>query len=384
MNHALHLVLAGALATGACVENLPPITGTQGLKVDVITPADPGSATNRLDDAARDIVVKVTALDANGEVDTSVSRDVDVYVQFLGTLTPNHEKGVPLATVPLVAGVSANATISLPPVFGATEIWFEDTNGADASYALGATVPLWFRDPTIADFQTPTDEAALDALERSPLQNKQIAVSQSRYGTRGRLIVTGVYAQGYTLSDVECADDAGTPPCVADDYDHGFIFTFSRPKDQNGDPLEVGTRISRFTGAVSEFNGLTEIGFPQTFTADEPANAARAPAPHVADNSWFTNKIQFERNEAGLIEVDNATVCPLDADYATYKQWKLDLGSGCGKAINLITAGVVDFDPAAFEGMALPKVIGTLRPINIGTFNVWIMYPRFAADVVTP
>lgn len=384
MNHALHLAVVGALAAGACVDQLPPITGTQALRVDVITPADPGSTDTRLDDTARDAVIKVTAIDAHGEVDTTVSRDVDVYVQFLGTLTPNHEKGVPLTTIPLVAGVSANAAVSLPPVFGATEIWVEDTNGDGASFALGASVPLWFRDPTISDFQKPENEMALDALERSPLQNKQIAVSQSRYGATGRMVVTGVYAQGYTLSDVNCADANGTPPCVAGDYDHGFIFTFSRPKDQHGDALDVGKRITRFTGAVSEFNGLTEIGFPQTFAADEAAVPAQAPAPHLADQTWFTNKIQFERNEAGLIEVDGATVCPLDADYTTYKQWKLDLGAGCGKAINVITAGVVEFDPAAYVGMALPKVIGTLRPINIGTFNVWIMYPRFAADVVTP
>jgi len=27
-------------------------------------------------------------------------------------------------------------------------------------------------------------------------------------------------------------------------------------------------------------------------------------------------------------------------------------------------------------------VIGVLRPVNIGTFNVWIIYPRSAADLV--
>jgi hypothetical protein len=25
--------------------------------------------------------------------------------------------------------------------------------------------------------------------------------------------------------------------------------------------------------------------------------------------------------------------------------------------------------------------VGTLRPVNIGSFNVWIVYPRSAADL---
>jgi hypothetical protein len=32
-------------------------------------------------------------------------------------------------------------------------------------------------------------------------------------------------------------------------------------------------------------------------------------------------------------------------------------------------------------GKTLPRVVGTLRPVNIGTFNVWIVYPRSAADL---
>jgi hypothetical protein len=31
-------------------------------------------------------------------------------------------------------------------------------------------------------------------------------------------------------------------------------------------------------------------------------------------------------------------------------------------------------------GKTLPRLVGNLRPINIGSFNVWIIYPRSAAD----
>ena len=55
--------------------------------------------------------------------------------------------------------------------------------------------------------------------------------------------------------------------------------------------------------------------------------------------SWFDSLVEFEKVESFLIQIDGATVCPIDDDYATYKQWKLNLGEGCGRqAINVITA----------------------------------------------
>ena len=251
--------------------------------------------------------------------------------------------------------------------------------------AHGAIARIRARDPFIADIQTPADETSLGALEVSPLENKQVAVNSSRYGATGRMVVNGVYAQGYTLDDVDCADANGTPPCVAGDYDHIYVFSFSRPADQTGASLAVGETVTGFTGGVSEFNGLTEIGFPQSFTGDDTtAHPEQVAPPVVVQTSWLTNPIMFERNEAGLIEVDGATLCPLDSDYTTYKQWKLDIGAGCGSPINIITSGVVDFDPSTFVGQVIPKVVGSLRPVNIGSFNVWIMYPRFAQDLTLP
>ena len=78
-------------------------------------------------------------------------------------------------------------------------------------------------------------------------------------------------------------------------------------------------------------------------------------------------------------------MCELDDDYETYSQWKLDLGNGCGDAVNVITTGQVnDFSPADHVGQTLPRVMGTLRPVNIGSFDVWIIYPRTAEDLTLP
>jgi hypothetical protein len=375
--------LALAALGGGCVEDEAGISGVQSLRVALTAPASPGSEAMRLPDTLRQVSLDISSIDASGELDSTLSGDLDVHVQFLGSLTPALDSPVPLTRLRMTSGRAAG-TVTLPPVFGPTVLWVEHSSGADATYATGTSPKLWFRDPTISDISTPSDELGLGALASSPLELKQVRVASSRYGERGRLIVTSVYSQGYTVSDVQCQDAAGTPPCTAAFYDHVTIFTFGAPRDERGNEIKVGMIIPGFTGGVTEFNGLTELGFPQTFArSGEPEiTPARLPEPRVLELSWFTQRIEFERIESGLLKVNNVKVCPLDDDYTTFKQWKLDVGRGCsGDVINVVTAGVVDFDPAGKAGMTLGSVVGALRPINIGSFNVWIIYPRSNQDI---
>ena len=379
------LLLLLAIAAPACVDHEPSLVkGTTSLAVKLVAPADPGSSTNPRPDTTTSAMITVTAINDQGMTDTTVNRDVDLYVQFLGTLSPPHEKGVPYQKITLTNGVSATTTVSLPVTFGPTVLWVEDVEGASPSYATGTSVPLWFRDAFIADTQRPKSETAVDALAANPLDNKTVDVTASRYGAKGRLVVSGVYATGYTLDDVQCADANGTPPCQAGDYDHAFIYSYSRPVDQNGRVIKVGENIAGFQGGVTEFDGLTEVGFPQSFTDDNPViNPAQVSTPVKVDMTWFSNLILFERSESGLIELDNASLCALDSDWTKYQQWKVDIGAGCASPINIITAGVINFDPTTIPvGTVIPKIVGTMRPINIGSFNVWIMYPRFDQDLV--
>jgi hypothetical protein len=397
--------MAALLLLGACTEMKDGIEGTQSLQVELVSPASGGSTTDRLPDSQRAVTLNVTALDPDGEVDTTYNHNVQVYSQFLGTLTPKLGE-TPLTSFPLVNGKATGKMVMLPAAFGPTTLWIDDGEDGSPTYATGTSPTLWYRDPFISDLQTPRSETALDALSAIPLENKQVSVTKSRYGARGRLVVTSVFSQGYTVSDVQCADEAGTPPCTSQAYDHAMVFSFSAPRGAQGEPILEGQTIEGFAGGVAEFNGLTEIGFPQTFTSEnEQVNKAREPQPVVADletavtpETWFDQlsatgggMINFERNEAGLIQINNAKLCDVtnDSDYATYKQWKLD-PSGAGgncmgnrKVINVITAGTVsEIDPPALVGRTFSKVVGVLRPVNIGTFNVWIIYPRSSADLV--
>ncbi len=377
------------LAAAGCVETREPIMGTQSLRIELVSPASPGTLENRLPETARTVTINVTALDAEGEVDTSFDNPVRVYVNFLGTLTPYFDDpDGPLATIAMSGGRATNQSVTLPPVFGPATLFLDDGGADEPTYASGASPTLWYRDPFIVDIQKPVDEMALDALSSSPLEQKQVTVRSSRYGADGRLVVTSVFAQGYTVSDVSCGP-GGAPPCTTGDYDHKMVFSFSAPRDEHGRLVQQGQVIDGFAGGVSEFNGLTEIGFPQTFVDDDDVdvNPARLPTPATFDPMWFTDKYMFERNEAAPISIVNAVVCDLDEDYETFKQWKLDpagVGGDCmgnRSVLNVITNGVITTDPATLVGKTLAKVTGVLRPVNIGSFNVWIIFPRGNADV---
>lgn len=390
------------LALSACTQMKDPIEGTQSLRIELVSPASGGTSAQRLLDTQRTITISLTALDAEGQLDATFDRDVQVYVQFLGTLTPKLTEA-PLGTFRVTAGKATNQSVTIPVAFGPTTLWIDDGKDADPTFATGTSPILWYRDPYISDLQTPKSETALDALSAIPLNSKQVSVTTSRYGARGRFVVTSVFSQGYTVSDAECADANGTPPCAAQAYDHALVFSFSSPRGADHASIVEGQLIEGFAGGVAEFNGLTEIGFPQTFgNGGYMVNKAREPVPVVADfettvtpGTWFDaltapggGVINFERNEAAPIQINGAKICDLDADYTTYKQWKIDpfgVGGSCTgnkKVINVITAGSVsDFDPAAHVGATLSKIIGVLRPVSIGTFNVWIIYPRSAADL---
>ena len=319
--------------------------------------------------------------------------------------------------------LSTNRFVTVPVSLGVVNstLWLDDGLDSDShytpSYATGVSPTLWYRDPVIADIECPgprdaagactaADEALPNATAVAPLDTKNVEVRTSRYGARGMLVVSSVFAQGYTVADVQCADANGTPPCTSQDYDYLDIFSYSAPRDQDKQFVVEGQRIDGFAGGVTEFDGLTEIGFPQTFchsTACKPngplgaadVNKAREPTPvKVCDGNascggvnWYANPLLFERNENGLVEIDNAKICNIDADYTTYKQWKIDLSGGggnCPRSINVISAGVAPFDPKAYANMTIPRIVGVLRPINIGSFNVFIIYPRGMNDITLP
>ncbi len=376
--------LWAAAAVGAgCVEELPPLEGTTSLDVELVSP-EPNSPSDVLGPDDREMTLRIRALDTRNEVDTGFEGTVDLYAHFLGGLTPSLDD-TPLASAELTGGVSDDVTLELPRVHGEAFVWAEHVEGENPTMATGASPSLYYREPYVRDVREPLDEDAPGALEASPLHDKQVTIRGSRHGERGRLVVNGVFSQGYTVEDVECEDAAGTPPCTRGDYDAVFVFTFSRPLDHEGRPIRRGDVVSTISGGVTHFNGLVQFSFPQTLSADEAPDRERLAPPARFDQTWLTSLTELGRVESAPLAVEGAELCPLDEDYDTFEQWKLDVGRGCGDAINVITAERLDeFDPAPYVGEVIPEVVGVLRPINIGNFHVWIIYPRDEDDLTLP
>jgi hypothetical protein len=368
------------------VEKESRVHTTTSFQVDVTSPTMLGTPAAPLPDTQHSVSLTITAIDDQGATDTTFNGKVQLYANFLGSLSPARLD--PSATQLMLTNGTAQITLMLPLVFGPTYVWVEDAEGDTPTYATGTSATLYYRLPYLEDISRPLDETAPDALSNSPLNGKQVTITSSKHGaTNGKLVVTGVYAQGYTLSDADCT----TKPCTVDPYGSIFVFSFGRPLDTTNRPVEVGDTVAGVGGGVGEFNGFTELNFPvTTLTADMP-DLTIVPTPTVIDPAWLNSTvvpgpmINLERVESGLIEADNGVMCPLDSDYTTYQQWKLNIGAGCGEPINVITFGqVTNFDPTPYVGKTFPKVIGTLKAVNIGTFNVWIILPRTMADITLP
>jgi hypothetical protein len=382
--------LLGALAVlPGCTDHESVDPGTTSLAVEITSPTQLGSpdAPLCLDPgvcAERKVSVNVKALDQDGNPDPSVNGELDVYAHFLGTLTPDQPDHIPLATLTMTAGV-AQGELQLDSAFGSTIVWIEDVSRPGATYATGVSPALYFRDPFLADVQDSSGISRLGWLEHSPLEGKQVRISRSQFGNDGHLVVTGVYAQGYTMSDVKVADRS-TPP-----FGHAFIYTFGRPRASGGRPIEVGDVVKTVSGGVSEFNGYTEYNFPATELTSAMADAKRVPDPVLLDRAWLdlpadpNGMINLEKLESGLVRIDGGVVCDTagDTSFTRFGQWRLDVGGGCtSKSFSVATKGqLANFDPVAHKGETLKSVVGTLRAVNIGSFHVWIVQPRSEADI---
>lgn len=380
-NRLLCSVAALALCAG-CVDEQGYSTKTTSLKVTVSAPKDLGTDGARLADSVRQITLDVKALDEQGADDRGFMAPVDVQVHTLGSLSET------MVQITLVNG-AGSGTITMPTAFGKTFLWVEDVTDTplrQATFATGTSPVLWYREPTIFDISTPdSKQSAASQLRFSPLSGKQVRVSGSKYGADGRLLVTGVFADGFSVSDVMYGQPSKTMP-----YGHVYVFSFGRPVDIHGKALAIGQTLKWVEGGVAEFNGFTELNFPTEEVDTGLAADASMPLPVEIDKEWLRSGpmrdlLKMEEQESGLMSVTGAKLCPLDSDYDMYKQFKVDIGLGCSAAINVITAGTIStFDPSGYVGKTIPKIVGILKTVNLGGFNVWILLPRTTADLLLP
>src|SRR5262249_55116685 len=133
------------------------------------------------------------------------------------------------------------------------------------SHATGASPIIYFRNPLIAEVQTPADVTAINATFCSPFSGKFLTFDQASPG--GQLVVTSVFSNAFSVTDT------GLPGYH---YNSIYLFAFGKPPDD----IVPGRVIKKFSGNFSKFVGFTELNFP-LFTADDQAPLATVPDPVV-------------------------------------------------------------------------------------------------------
>jgi hypothetical protein len=291
------------------------------------------------------------------------------------------------------------------------------------SFSTGVAGPIHLVEPTLADV------SRSESMISSPFEGNFIEVRH------GKLVATAVRIDGFYVTDV-CPElgKAGAPPdadCSAEDlaraaeFNHLFVFTFGRPttnprgdesEDLGSRELLAGDRIRNLSGPMSEFNGLTEMNFPEwevifeespypTPTAADLHNKVALVFPRLMDRGQACFEANVDPNIPVLLDCDFAMerlggarvsarvektnpVPPgsSEADnLERYGQWPVTINTGRKqRTFQLITReNIPFFDPLKISDRAIGQTVtGNLRQVAFDDRSepIWIIEPRDQSD----
>jgi hypothetical protein len=285
MRTAMRIFLAALVlvALSSCQEKKGLLTGDiVSYRITLKSPVSLGTEAEPLaEDNPHTIVVDIEALGSDGQIRTDYDATLNLWVFYEGTLTPISDSSGNV-TVTITAGAARDVSRDIPVAFGPTTIWVEDVNraadgtatcvgpyppyggAADAcSYASGASATIHYRNPFLDEVQEPLDRNSSAATHQTRLQGKSVYVDHPR-DIDSWLVVTGAYAQAFTVTDV-------SPSAMARGFNHMYVFSFSRAKRNDGTAVAAGDIVIEcpdgecngyLAGGVKEFVGFTELDFP--------------------------------------------------------------------------------------------------------------------------
>jgi len=210
-----------------------------------------GSESARLPAGAATIRLYVTAqaLFSDGRPFPGFGREVQVLIQP-GEIVP----GI-TARGTFTDGRIERMPIDVNFAFGSTKVWVEDILGAGASYVTGVSQdPVWFESARIRSVQECDREAGGTCrgnspdFFRSPLEGRFVRMFRHHEG-QGDLVITGVTTEGFFVTDTS----------EPNDYEFGSLYVYNHNRPEG---LHRGQRLHSLAGNVTEFFGLTELGFP--------------------------------------------------------------------------------------------------------------------------
>ncbi|MFH2008853.1 MAG: hypothetical protein ABI333_19855 [bacterium] len=287
------------------------------------------------------------------------------------------------------AGVSEVITFDNPRIY---DIQYTPPELETVGDLGGFPSPLFGFRPTIDAAERPADATALDDV-----------CDDGQGGRRELVVVTGLSVDGFYAHDVCNAAGAS--------FASMYIYNFNTPED-----LMVGDCLLELTGTIQEFQGFTELKNPfwvvdvDDTNPTAPRCADLLPTPVTLDASLLGNDHAMEGFEAGIVTITDATLatefraCDLNGNgalsgsdewdcseacgdeiecvvlesYQTYFQWSVWKD---GREVNVVTRGVIDFDPEANLGLQISRITGTLRHLDFGR-PAWTIEPRDDDDFV--
>ncbi len=302
------------------------------------------------------------------------------------------------------------ACLDLFPALGCFAVDDDDLNIGTG--AAGVSGPVFFENPTIHDIQYTDVENVLDfGGFPSPLFRFRVTVdanSRDDVATladcvdnqgqqRELMVVTALTVDGFYVTDVCNAD--GTA------FASVYMYNFHTPED-----LIRGDCLLELTGTVEEFQGFTEMKNPFWVVDVDPDDPEMArcvdliPPPTEITGNMLMDDHLMEGLESGIVTIANATTasefrsCDLNGNgaignsdewdcssdcgdeidcvvlesYQTYFQWSVNKD---GQELNVVTRGVIDFDPEQSLDVQITRLTGTLRHLDFGRPQ-WTLGPR--------
>jgi hypothetical protein len=244
---------------------------------------------------------------------------------------PGGDPGWLLQRFALSAGRATNvvADLTSPVIFGRVELNLEDP----VSQALGSSPPIYFPNPTISHLVTPLDPSASNASYCSPFLGRQVVIDHASHPSgAGKLVVSSLFQTGIGVSDSS-----------APEYGSLYVFTFSQPSSA----LRLGTVISRMSGSIAKFNGMTQLANPAIAATSElqpdlipqpvTLDSSRLPDNKATDqvnNKWLTKYIAAPARITG-------TICEVQNDPSRRDNWL---------KYNTVVINLIDSDPASTDG----------------------------------
>lgn len=331
-------LLAGSAGCDYAIEGEKRLTS---LRVLLSSPKmnELGTPTNP--QVVKTLVFDVEALDEHGLLQP-VTTPVDTFLETGGTrlslvdpcaTTPSStDQPWLLSRLMLKDGRVLGTTLNLssPAIFGRLTLNLEEPQ----SQAVGATAPIYFPNPTIPLLMKPLNVDAQNASYCSPYLNRQVVVDHGtdQVDKPGKVVVSSLFQNALAVSDTG-----------ATDYGSMYVFTFSQPSNK----LKVGTVLTRLSGAVAKFNGMTQIANP-TLTPSDEVRTDLVPAPVLLDkmrlpdngttnqpnNKWLTKYIAAPAKITGI-------VCEVVSDQNRKDNWA---------KYNTVVINLVDNDPASVAG----------------------------------